>query len=102
MIVNVVEIPACAGDSTAHAYEYAAISLVGSFSGFPGYRSLRVGRSFQQFAESGDQSEREAGLFRFIRTTNLPLSDNCCVKLFLYRSSSERIDDLYLSLRKRK
>ena len=88
------------GVRTAHAYEYPAISLVGSFSVS---RVVGVSASvdhYQHFAESGDLSEREAGLLRFIRATNLRLSDLCCVKQFLYRSSSERIDDLYLSLRK--
>ena len=80
---------------TAHACEYAAISLVGSF--FVS-RVIGVSASVGQFPESDDLSEREAGLFRFIRATDLRLSDYCCVKPFLYRLSSERIDDL--SLRK--
>ena len=46
--------------------KYAAIPLVGSKSVT---RVIRVSAS-ESFAESGDLSEREAGLFRFIRSND--------------------------------
>ena len=49
--------------------KYAAISLVGSKSVTRVIRVSASESSFQQFAESGDRSEREVGLFRFIRAT---------------------------------
>jgi hypothetical protein len=67
------------GGVTAHAHDYAAISLAGSGRSFTVSRVIGVSASVDHFSSS-EKFEKDAG---FARAINL----NPCVKQFLYRSS---------------